>query len=119
MNRKGIAKIIGRQIVRVDFARIYFAIVMSVFSALSLFSIYLATIDITITLADYFILLSIALALFWVLGYVLDKMKVIDADRELRNEKIYSAQRQLWEKAIIPPLKKMIEEIIDQKLKEE
>ena len=110
MDRKVLSRIIGRQIVRLDFARTYFAIVMTIFSALSLFSIYLATLNITVTLFDYAMLLITSMAVFWVLGYAMDKLKIIDADRELRNEKIYSAQRKLWKNAIIPPLQEMIEE---------
>ena len=119
MNRKFLSGIIGRQIVRIDFARGYFAIIMSIFTALSMFSIYLSTIDITITLFDYATLLSIAMLLFWVLGYAMDKFKIIDADRALRNEKSYIATKNLWDNAIIPPLEKMLDRLIEKKLKEE
>ena len=119
MNRKFLSSIIGRQIVRIDFARSYFAIIMSIFTALSMFSIYLSTINITITLFDYATLLSIAMLLFWILGYAMDKFKIIDADRALRNEKSYIATRNLWENSILPPLEEMLNRLIEKKLKEE
>jgi len=107
-----LSRFIGRNVARLKFAHAYTVIFAYLITAISTF-----VLAVNLSFIYVFIFLPIALIFVWFAGYIIDKKGIYKADysrTQLQHiEGIKSVHSILWRDVIIPQMKEMFKEILE------
>lgn len=101
---------IGTQMARIKFARDYFLVILNIITALSMLTLALESVGVNLTLEVFIIIIFAALLIFWLVGYYIDKHKIIESDYAKMLENTAKGQVIIWTK--------VWDEVIQHKLEE-
>ena len=102
---------IGTQMARIKFARDYFLVILNLITALSMLTLALEAVGIEVSLFLFIAIIILAMAVFWLVGFYIDKKGIVEADYSKMLENTVQGQVIIWKKIWKEVLKKDILEL--------